>query len=146
MLRGVPDEIYPVTVFEFLGYLNSETLTTMVTCEDPKTRHLYYRTINLLDFAEKALLLQNEGDDIMSAGNEVGIVELRRYTLNPDESWEADEVKKYTRTLKTPFKDLMDLISKVMLCHTGNISTITNPKLRILATLTDELQKTRKYN
>lgn len=113
----------------------------MVTCKNPQTRHRYYCTINLLEFAEKALRLWNEGHDVMTAGNKVGIAELRRYTLNPDESWEAEELKKYTRTLKAPFKDLMDLISKVMLCHTGNISTITNPKLRILATLTNELHK-----
>lgn len=146
MMKGVPEEIYPVTVFEFLGYLNSETLTMMVTCDNPKTRHRYYRTINLLEFAEKALKLRNEGEDVMSAGNEVGIAELRRYTTNPDESWEGDEVKKFTRHLKTPFKDLVDLITKVMLCHTSNISTITNPKLRIMAALTDELQKRKQYN
>lgn len=55
MLKGVPEEIYPIAVFEFLGYLNSETLTTMVTCEDPKTRHRYYRTINLLDLMLRML-------------------------------------------------------------------------------------------
>lgn len=146
MLKGVPEEIYPVAIFEFLGYLNSEMLTTMVTCEDPKTRHRYYHIINLREFAHNHLKLRNKGKDVMTAGNEVDIAELRRYTLNPNESWEGDELKKYTRHLNAPFKDLVDLISKGMLCHTGNISTVTNPKLRILAALTDELQKTRKYN
>ncbi|KAL6558614.1 hypothetical protein OROMI_018964 [Orobanche minor] len=106
MLAGMLEEIYPIAIFEFLGHLNSKRLTTMVTCENPEIHNRYYRTINLLEFAEKHLKLQNSGEDVMKAGNEVSIAELRSYTLNADESCTVEEVKKYTRHLRTPFKDL----------------------------------------
>lgn len=85
---GVPEEIYSIAIFVFLGHLNSEQLTTMVTYENSKMHNRYYRTINLLEFAEKHLKLQNSGEDVMTAGNEVGITELRRYTLNANDLWE----------------------------------------------------------
>lgn len=146
MLCATPEEIYPIGIFEFLGYLDTKKLTTKVTCIHPKTHTSYLQDVNLLDFATTHLKLRNDGEDVMNTKNRVAIVEFRRYIVDTNEAWVEGKLKKYTCKLAFLFKDPMDLITKVMLSHTRNISTITNPKLRVLVALTDEFQGVAKYN
>lgn len=56
------------------------------------------------------------------------------------------EMTKLTSSLRSLYKELCELITKVMMSHTGNVSTITWPKLKVLAALTDEVTKIELYN
>lgn len=146
MMCATPEKIYLIAVFKFLGYLDSEKLTTKVTYIHTRMYASYLQEVSLLDFATTQLCLRNEGEDVMNAENRLTIAEFWRYTVDIDESWAEGKLNKYTCKLASPFKDLMDLITKVMLSHTGNNSTVTNLKLRVLVALTDELQEVMKYN
>lgn len=82
ILCTTPEEIYPITVFEFLGYLDTEKLTTQVTCIHPKTHTPYIQEVNLLDFTTAHLKLRNEGEDVMKSGNRVEIAEKNYQILS----------------------------------------------------------------
>lgn len=84
MLCSASEEIYPIVVFEFLGYLDTEKLTTKVTYIDPRLHTSYFQEFNLLDFATNQLRLKNEGEDVMNAWNRVVNTEFRRYSVDKD--------------------------------------------------------------
>lgn len=83
------------------------------------------------------------------------LAEFRRYASDdkvkflPKETKDGKfkmETMKLSSSLKSPYKDLCDLVTKTMMSHTRNVSTVTWPKLKVPATLTDEVAKIEKYN
>lgn len=142
--------IYPVAVIEFLGFLDTKKLTTKVSCVDPQMKKTCMATVDVRKLLTKKLGLHDFGKKVEEAGHWHYLAEFCRFsndnrvcflTKIRKDGKEKTKTSKLTSFLKTPYKDLCDLVTKTMMCHTGNISIVTWLKLRALSTFADEVVK-----
>lgn len=100
--------------------------------------------------------LCDSGKKVEEAGHSHYLAEFWRYANNdkvkflPKGKTKDRKIKmettKLISSLRSPYKELYDLVTKATMSHLGNVSTVTWPKLKILTALIDEVVKIEKYN
>lgn len=140
---------------EFFGYLDTKKLMTKVTYVNPTTHKTYFGSIDMKKFLTEKLGLLDSGKNVEELEHNHYLAEFRWYSNERRVKFLAKETSdgkikmetiKFTSSIKSMYKELCDLVTKMMMSHTGNVSTGIWPKLRALAALTDEVAKTEQYN
>lgn len=84
MLTAKLNSIYPVAVMEFLGYLDTEKLTTKVTCVIPGTHKMDFVVVDVRKILTEKLGLCDSGK-VEEAGHWHYLAEFRRYANDDSE-------------------------------------------------------------
>lgn len=128
-------------------------MKTEISFADPKTHTGYRATVDVSKWLMEKLNLLDSGKLVDKASHNVYLAEFRHFANDPKVKFlpkrkdqKKMETEKLTSNLASAYKELCDLITKVMMSHTGNISTVTFPKLKVLSVLADEVEKTVQYN